>query len=127
MVFMVFLVVFFAIIEFARVMNILVTINTVAASGARFSAREDPMLSVGPSQVESFVLQEVAVYPYLDPGNLVVDVDVNHQTTSLAYHSRVRLTYTVPPLFVPTDLFFTSGGLPISVSAMRTNETQERR
>lgn len=55
------------------------------------------------------------------------DVDVNHQTSSLAYHSRVRLTYTVPPLFIPTDLFFTTGGLPLTVSAMRTNETQEPR
>jgi hypothetical protein len=77
--------------------------------------------------VKTFIQSEFANYAYLDSANLVVDVDVNHQTTSLAYHSRVRLTYTVPPLFIPTNVFFTTGGLPLSVSAMRTNETQERR
>jgi Flp pilus assembly protein TadG len=125
--FLAFLVVFFAIIEFARALNVVVTLNTVAAAATRVGAAEDPLMSVKAAEVTSAAYQEFALYGYLDPAKLVVDSDVNYKTDvsgTEVWNTRVRLTYSFGPLLIPT---IGGAGIDLSVTSVKTNELQLKR
>ncbi len=125
--FMSFLVIMMGIIEFSRVLNVLVTLNSVAATAAMVGAREDPMGQIRNADVVQAAQNAFGVYNYLDPARLTVTANVNHTSPSGTFHTKVTLVYQMPPLMIPGEVFAAgeaNGGIPIRVAVARANEIQ---
>ena len=107
MVFIVFLAVFVAMIEIARGLNILVTLNSIVYLAAGQSAAdENPLLVYRAADVKDAVEKEIKRYGYLDVSKAVIFIDMNHLEKSPdgsteVFFTRVFVKYSMGPLFFP--------------------------
>lgn len=122
-VFIVFVTVFMAMIEIARSMNLLVTLNAIVyATAGRAAIKDDPLLIYRKVDVAKDLEAEFLKYKYLDFSHAEVDIDLNHVEKSPSgtevFFTKVFVKYSMGPLFIP--------GLnwDVTVTAHRMNQMQ---
>lgn len=116
--FLVFITVFFSVIEFSLAFNVLVSLNSVAAHSALVGTGNDPMGVTTVKDVKDAVTREASHWGLINQANLTTDVDLNHQTATGTYHTRVTCHYQHRFSLLPM------GSVTFEVSSVRVNEIQ---
>lgn len=115
-----FFTVFFAMIEVSRALNLQLVLQTLAREAAVRSARADVLERLLEPDVEAYVRSRMARYGYLDDARLVVQANVNDQSSTGRLRTRVRLEYSFGPLLLPR----LSEDMTLQAVAIRLNQLQ---
>lgn len=130
------LITLFGTIETARMMNLYLSLQEVARSGAIYGSRPDPTLSLNPQDVANRTFQIMkkniplkfsANGRWTDrlPEDAIV-VNVNHEIDGILY-TKVTISVTMNFILLPNFGKDNGGIIPISCSSMIINETQAKR